>query len=181
MGWWGFEPLAGDLPLDLLSYLPDALGLDSDPDLSDGLYPDGTLPDDVRPQVAARLNGTDAAGGDAIIAAMFAGEDQEWVAREGDPVAWQILAVVWMASGAPMGDDVKVRARQAVTDDPWRKNEEAAGVSGGRQAALDQFVAAVDRYSGTPTAVRARTLGEAFDAAADAGHSGIINVGPEVR
>ena len=81
------------------------------------------------------------------------------------PVAGQVLASMLMAAGASLkGEnyDVASRALEAAVNDPWAREERAAGnYRSARQEAMQAFARVVQAYTpGTPTPLRTETLAD---------------------
>ena len=196
MGWWGHDILSGDGPLDLLGSFAETFGLDSD---QLDIYPSGTLGDAaVRARIVAWFAGREhttvadavrtAAGWrtDAELAATAAGPDGGHpdaelieVLRHSQNVeatlAWQVLAVIAMAAGATLDPETMTRMADAGCDDEWAQD------SLPRRAAIDRYLATLRDYDAAPTALASATIGDAFERAAAVGHTGLLNVDPELR
>ena len=125
MGWWSTAVLGGDEPLDWMAGFEDELGVAE-------LYPVEHLADDVVSKLRAAL--VDAT--DRFVA----------TAGELEPVQGQVLAVLFLASGAPLpgllADALVDCARNDIED--WGDNPE-------RALEMQRLITAVQTYDGTPT------------------------------
>jgi hypothetical protein len=136
MGWWDCGVLGGDPPLDAIADIEEVLGIED-------LYPVGSIED--RDAVAARFG------------ELGLGVVCDTVAGRGDRhVATQVVTVVAMAVGAPLGDFAQ-RARDAAESDPWAAQEPE------RRQVMDALVAAIDAYDGTPSVVPSPGLFDVID------------------
>lgn len=194
MGWWGHDVLSGDAPLDVLSWFAADLGL-QDPSSLD-VYPDGTIDDPAaRDQVCRRFTTATLDSLTALVYELAGVEDDttltlkasSWAPEASEQavaayraeqdrhvrVVWQVLAVVAMAAGAALSDEVRATMIAAGVEDDWAASNPA------RRAAMDRYVACLRDYrNGVPTALSSATLADAVVRAEQVGHVGLLNVDP---
>ena len=130
MGWWSTDLMGGDAPLDIHGWWTDKAGL-----VGDTLpYPGQALTDAQAAAVAAVLP----ADLDAAKAAIA-----RWETRRPDPVARQVLGIVWMQTGRPMPDDIKAFVLSLNDNDlaAWHGDPD-------RERRLAAFAGAVNAYTG---------------------------------
>lgn len=152
MGWWSPTILGGDPPLDMLCALDRALGLDDRLALADL----GRLSRSDRRLFAAALDSWRGDDGWGVRIADLAdsSHDDAWLAA-------QVLAVVVMAVGADMDDELREAAATSGDHDPWVQQEAATG-GGPRTKAVAEFAELVRFYAGKPTGVWAESLLDAL-------------------
>lgn len=130
MGWWSTDLMGGDAPMDIHGWWTDKAGLAGD----DLPYPGRAFTAAQADAVAAVLP----ADLDAAKAAIA-----PWETRQPDPVARQVLGIVWMQTGRPMPDDIKAYVVSLNDTDlaDWHGDPD-------REAVLAGFADTVNGYAG---------------------------------
>lgn len=167
MGWWSEDVLGGDQPLDYLGALEENLGIQGDEGTV--CYPLERMHDEDRDRVRTKLDEA------------FARVTVDEIVRDmtyGTPtpadlnIALQVLAVVVMATGAHMPDDLRQGGEEAARQDEWAQEGDPE-----RTRQMEGLVARLREYKdgdvmSTPTT-------GLFQKIADTGGGGLVNTGPQ--
>jgi hypothetical protein len=145
MGWWGFDVLGGDAPLDILHGFAEVLGVpDEEGEVS--LYP-LEFSEERRSKLSTAINRKWL----ELLDELSQYSNSKW--SDDLNIANQVLAAVIMATGANMPEPFKKAARNAVDDDYWANEGEHE-----RREALLKFDKKLEAYEGSPVELEHTSL-----------------------
>jgi len=148
MGWWGYNVMEGDTPLDWECNIESAIGVDRWGD-EDDAWENGTK------QVESYIK-----AGDYTEALAAVAEDDEGIAM-------QVFGELVMCYGGPMSDELKAQCIASARQDEWSLTQPA------RQAAMVEYIKRVEQYNGV--AIEPISKGLLATIAAHEG-GGLVNV-----
>ena len=133
MGWWSADILGGDTPLDMMWTFEDFFSLDRG-----ALYPLEAWTKETRSKVKFYIESDRDGFYEAIDRAKRIAGDN------GEEVATQVAAVIWLNSGAHMNGAAKNSLIKAARNDVWA-NE---GDNTERKAVMDTLIKHIRNYDG---------------------------------
>jgi hypothetical protein len=148
MGWWSDDIMGGDTPLDLQSFIYDALGFIKYPEDSDEKV---RIPSDGfdYKKIVKFLKDRDG--------------DDYWLKSDTGNIFHQVLGVMMMESGAPISKTLKNKMIKAAQQDEWANED---GGDEDRKDKMDAFIAKLKNYDGTSTIIKSagliETIGDAI-------------------
>ena len=149
MGWWDDGILGGDTPLDLIYTIGRTVKLTSSAadtlanKLSDAKKP---LGEEIRAALPQRV--------DDLI------DGAERVYAMDIPVYWQVVGLIWLATGVMMPKPIKDKVLEGCDNDEWAKS---AGSNSPRGKTIMAFRKAVELYNGdSPVLLPSRGLFDVF-------------------
>jgi hypothetical protein len=152
MGWWSADILGGDTPLDMMWAFEDYFGLDRG-----ALYPLEAWTGHTRSKVKFFIE-TDREG----FWEKAVGKAEHMAGFEGEEVATQVAAVIWLNSGAHMEQAAKNSLIKAAQNDAWA-NEGDEFDNQERKQVMADLIAHITAYDGTPTNIYSKGLMEVLD------------------
>lgn len=161
MGWWGFNVMEGDAPLDGMGFIVESLSGISNDALRDADDWDAASADRDAKANEKLMTGeyTD------VIAAIIAGSCRYCDTH----ILLQVLGEMIMVAGAPMTDAMRTIAITAATDDVWAPH------NGFRKAAMQAYIERVKAYNGTAIPSTNRGLLDTIHEALSEGNTGLVN------
>lgn len=140
MGWWSDDVMGGDTPLDLQSFIYDALDINQ--------YPEGdediSIPADAFDYKKIVKYLKDREGNDY------------WLKGDTGNIFHQVLGIMMMESGAPINKTLKAKMIKAAKLDDW-----ACEGDEDRRDKMDSFISVLNQYdSSTPTKINSKGLME---------------------
>jgi hypothetical protein len=140
MGWWSDDIMGGDTPLDLQSFIYDALGFIQYPEDSDE---EVRIPSDGfdYKKIVKFLKDRDG--------------DDYWLKSDTGNIFHQVLGILMMESGAPINKTLKAKMIKAAKNDEWANED---GGDEDRKDKMDAFIAKLKNYDGTSTIIKSAGL-----------------------
>lgn len=139
MGWWSEDVMGGDTPLDLQSFIYNALDIKQ--------YPDK----DYEGEIVIPSNVYDY---DKIVKHL-AKDDEYWLNGNTNNIFHQVLGVMMMESGAPISDELKANIIIGAEKDQWANED---GGDELRKKIMDSLIETIKSYDGTPTKIKSAGL-----------------------
>jgi len=144
MGWWSDDIMGGDTPLDLQSFIYDALGLEQ-------------YPNDRNKELIIPADGYDYK---KIVKYLKDRDgDDYWLKSDTGNIFHQVLGVMMMNSGATINKTLKAKMIKAAKNDEWA-NEGLEDNDEGRRDKMDAFITKLKAYDGNPTVIESKGLME---------------------
>ena len=136
MGWWSEDIMGGDSPLDLQSFIYDALDINQYP--NDDYEKVVKIPKDAfnYEKIIKYLKDKDA--------------DNYYLTGDDGNIFHQVLGVMMMEVGAPISDELKANMIIAAEQDEWANED---GGNEDRKVRMNNFIATLKSYNGTPTVI----------------------------
>lgn len=130
MGWWSTVVMGGDTPLDYQGDMIDLCGVDYNAFVDNYDLDLTALRSDIESSYDKLTEYCDNVS-------------------YGDPnIAYQILGVLILESGAKLPDEIKIKIEDAAKNDEWSTSNDE------RKANMDAFRHQVANYDGTPTEIK---------------------------
>ena len=144
MGWWSDDIMGGDTPLDIESFIYDALEVNQFPEDEDGQI---RIPKDKfnYKKIVKYLKGRDS--------------EDYYVTGDGFNIFHQVLGIMMMEAGAPINHTLKNKMIKGAENDEWA-NEDLENNDEGRRDKMDAFISVLGKYGGTPTKINSKGLME---------------------
>jgi hypothetical protein len=142
MGWWSDDVMGGDTPLDIESFIYDAVGINKYPEDSDE---EVRIPSDAfdYKKIVKFLKDRDG--------------DDYWLKGDTGNIFHQVLGILMMESGAPINKTLKAKMIKAAQQDEWANED---GGDEDRKDKMDAFITKVKNYDGTSTIIKSKGLME---------------------
>lgn len=150
MGWWSEDIMGGDTPLDIKSFIYDALDIKQYPD--DNYDKKVIIPSDVfdYDKIVKYVNDRDS--------------DNYWLTGDTGNIFHQVLGVMMMESGASISDKLKAKMTLAAVEDEWgfgyTRGEFSEEGDEDRAKKMNQFIDTLINYDETPTKITSKGLFE---------------------
>ena len=144
MGWWSVDIIGGDTPLDLIWTFEDYFALDRG-----ALYPLEAWSEKTRNVVRKSIERDHNGFWKTVDKA------KEGTGFEGEEIAVQVAAVIWLNSGAGMSDVAKNIFITAARNDKWANEDDG---DDRRKAVMDHLIKHIRIYVGTPVVIESEGL-----------------------
>jgi len=151
MGWWSVTILGGDLPLDILDKVEDLTGLND-------LYPLAEINQDTKKQLKNKLDQN---------LELWTSEILQDCEEDEQNVVLQVLALISLAAGSNISNELKTRFVEAAKNDEWANSTEKDPDVPQRKLIMKQLIDALETHDGKSVLLQEETLMESFSKSED--------------